>query len=308
MSSKSGIFPMLKETFKDWTADDAFQKSASLAYYAVLSLPALMVIIISVASMVLSEQYVQQQLSQQISSMIGPGAAEQVQTMISNSSQNSNSTLAIIAGAAMLIFSATGVFYQMQKALNDVWEVEPDPDAGIKHVALSRITALGVVLAVAFLLIVSLILSTAISMMSGWIQKMVPLIPSFVFYVVEILVSVGIITVLFALIYKVLPDAKVAWKSVWVGALLAAVLFTIGKFLIGFYFGKADPASAFGAAGSIVLIMLWVYYSSLIIFFGAEFTQIYARKKGHRIQPAKHARRNAEYRLAQIDGRVPAGE
>ena len=307
MSNSSGVFSMLKQTFGEWTSDDAFQKSASLAYYAVLSLPALMVIIINVASLVMSEQYVQQQLSQQISSMIGPQAAEQVQTMISNSRQNSNSTLAIIAGVAMLVFSATGVFYQLQKALNDAWEVEPDPDAGIKQVAKSRITALGIVLALAFLLIVSLVVTTAISMMSGWIQEQLPFIPQFVFYAVQILVSVGIITVLFALMYKVLPDARIEWKSVWVGALVAAVMFTIGKFLIGFYFGKTDPASTFGSAGSIVLIMLWVYYSSLIVFFGAEFTQVYAKRRGHRLQPSKHARRNAEYRLARLEEQVHAG-
>jgi len=302
MSNSQGFFPMMKATVKEWQSDDAFQKSASLAYYAVLSLPALLVIIINIASVVMSEQYVQQQLTGQISSMIGQGAAEQVQTMIANSRQNSSSAIAIISGVAMLIFSATGVFYQLQKALNDAWEVEQDPDAGIKQVAKSRVLALGIVLAIAFLLIVSLLLATAISMLSGWIEQQVPAIPHFVFYIIQVAVSLGIITVLFALMFKVLPDAEVEWKSVWMGALLTAVLFTLGKFLLGFYFGKADPASTFGSAGSIVLIMLWVYYTSLILLFGAEFTQVYARSKGHRITPSDHARYNAEYRLRQYEG------
>jgi membrane protein len=302
MSQSNNAFSYLKTTFQEWQNDDAFQKSASLAYYSVLSLPALLVIIINIASLVMSQQYVENQLSQQISSMIGPQAAQQVQTMITNSQQNSSSTLAIIAGVAMLIFSATGVFYQLQKALNDAWEVEPDPDAGIKQVAKSRIYALGIVLALGFLLIVSLILTTAISMLSGWLEQTVPAIPTFVFYIVQIALSLGIVTVLFALMFKVLPDAEVEWKSVWVGALVAGILFTIGKFLIGYYFGKTDPASTFGSAGSIVLIMLWVYYSSLILLFGAEFTQGYARKKGHRLHPSSHARRNAEYRLRQLEG------
>ena len=308
MSNSTGVLTLLKESYQEWTSDDAFQKSASLAYYAVLSLPALLVIVVNIASLVMSEEFVQQQLNEQISSMIGAGAAEQVQTMISNSKENSNSTLAIIAGVGMLIFSATGVFYQLQKALNDAWEVEADPDSGIKQVAISRINALGVVLALGFLLLVSLILTTGISMLSGWIEQKIPFIPHFVFYILQILVSVGIVTVLFALMYKVLPDAEVEWRSVWIGALVAAVMFTIGKFLIGFYFGKADPASTFGSAGSIVLIMLWVYYSSLIVLFGAEFTQVFAKRNGHRLRPSDHARRNAEYRLARLEERVHAGE
>ncbi|WKN29892.1 YihY/virulence factor BrkB family protein [Porifericola rhodea] len=301
MSNAKELFSYLKESFKEWQSDDAFRQSASLAYYAIFSLPALLIIVINVASVVWSEQYIQQQVTEQLGSMLGADAAEQIQTMISNSKKQGNSILSIIIGVATLIFGATGVFYQLQKSLNDAWEVEQDPDSGIMEVAKSRITALGLVVAIGFLLIVSLVVTTAISAMSGWIQQQLPNFPVFVFYIFQIMLSLGILTVLFAIMFKVLPDAKVEWRSVWVGALLTAILFTIGKFLIGFYIGKTDPTSTFGAAGSIIIIMLWVYYSGLILIFGAEFTQVYARNKGHRLQPSSHARRTAEYRLAQLE-------
>ncbi|MDF9798425.1 membrane protein [Catalinimonas alkaloidigena] len=301
MNTSNGAIAYLKETFKEWQSDDAFRQSASLAYYAIFSLPALLIIVINVASLVWSQQYIEQQLSNQLGSMLGQDAAQQLQTMLSNSKEQGNSVLSIIIGVATLIFGATGVFYQLQKSLNDVWEVEQDPDAGIKQLAISRVTALGLVIAIGFLLIVSLVVSTAISSMSGWIQQQLPNFPVFLFQVIQILLSVGILTLLFAIMFKALPDAKVEWRSVWRGALLTAVLFTIGKFLIGLYISHTDPGSTFGAAGSIIIIMLWVYYSGLILIFGAEFTQVYARRKGHRLQPSSHARRTAEYRLAQLE-------
>ena len=228
---------------------------------------------------------------------MGKDAAEQIQTMLQNSRQESNSTMALIVGIATLIFGATGVFSQLQKSLNDAWEVELDPDAGIKQTVLSRVTALGIILAVAFLLIVSLLLSSLLAAINGWLEQQLPGIPTFIFFVVNNLLTVAILTALFSLMFRVLPDAEVEWRSVVWGALLTAVLFTIGKFLLGFYFGQSDPGATFGAAGSIILIMLWVYYSSLIMLFGAEFTQVYARRHGHQVKPSEHARYNAEYRL-----------
>ncbi|MEK6478267.1 YihY/virulence factor BrkB family protein [Catalinimonas sp. 4WD22] len=304
MSNSNSALSYLKDSFQEWQSDDAFRQSASLAYYAIFSLPALLIIVINVAILVWSEQYIQQQVSNQLGSMLGQDAAQQIQTMISNSKEQGKSVLSIIIGVATLLFGATGVFYQLQKSLNDAWEVEQDPEAGIKQVAKSRITALGLVIAIGFLLIVSLVVSTALSALSGWIQQQLPNFPVFVFYIIQILLSIGILTVLFAIMFKVLPDVKIEWRSVWVGALVTAILFTIGKFLIGFYMGKTDPASTFGAAGSIIIIMLWVYYSGLILLFGAEFTQVYARKNGHRLQPSAHARRNAEYRLAQLEKKI----
>lgn len=303
MSNFKETFSLLKETYKEWQSDDAFRQSASLAYYAIFSLPALLIIVITVASLVWSEEFVQEQLTTQLGSMMGEDAANGIQTMISNTKDQGNSTISIIVGIATLIFGATGVFYQLQQSLNNAWEVEPDPDAGIGQLAKSRVTALGLIIAIGFLLIIFMVVTTAISATSDWIQQQLPNFPVFIFYVIQMLVSIGIITLLFAIMFKVLPDAKVEWRSVWVGALVTAILFTIGKFLIGLYIGKTDPASTFGAAGSIILIMLWVYYSGLILLFGAEFTQVYARRKGHELQPSSHARHNAEYRLARLEKR-----
>ena len=293
------IFSYLKETYQEWSNDDAFEKSSSIAYYSVFSLPGLLIIVVTVATLIWSPEYVERVITDEIGGAMGGDAAEQVQTMLQNSRQESNSTFALIVGIATLVFGATGVFSQLQKSLNDAWEVELDPDAGIKQTVLSRVTALGIILALAFLLIVSLLLSSVLSAINGWLEQLLPGIPTFIFFVVNNLVSIVVLTALFALMFKVLPDADVEWRSVKWGALLTAVLFTIGKFLLGFYFGQSDPGATFGAAGSIILIMLWVYYSSLIMLFGAEFTQVYARHHGHRLKPSEHARYNAEYRLKQ---------
>ena len=306
MAKATSLWNLVKETFKEWQEDDAFQKSASIAYYSVFSLPALLIIIITVASLIWSADYVQQVLTDQIGSMIGSEAAGQTQTMIENSKQNSNSTWALIVGIGTLLFGATGVFSQLQKSLNDAWEVEADPDAGITQLVKSRAIALGIVVALGFLLVVSLAVTAALSAMSTWLQQQFPNFPQFVFYIFQTILSIGIITVVFAMMFKILPDAEVEWRSVWLGALVTAVLFTIGEFLIGFYFGKADPGSTFGAAGSIILIMLWVYYTSLIMLFGAEFTQVYARTHGHRLTPSEHGRYNAEYRLKQLEAKEKA--
>lgn len=297
--SGKNIFSLLKETAKEWSNENPFRQSAVIAYYAIFSLPALLIIIVQVAGLVFGKEAVQGKVEEQIDSMMGQEAASQVQTMISNAGQMESSTMAIIIGVATLLFGATGVFYQMQQSLNKVWEVEPKSDAGIGKMAMDRATSLGVILAIGFLLLISLVLTTAINVLNDWIQSQLPDFMVVLVFVINELLSLGIITLLFALIYKVLPDAKVGWKSVWIGALVTAILFTIGKFGLGVYFGQADPASAYGAAGSVILILLWVNYSALIMLFGAEFTQIYARRHGHQIEPDSHAQRTPGYRLKE---------
>ncbi|MAM85800.1 YihY/virulence factor BrkB family protein [Allohahella sp. A8] len=290
----------LKETFSDWLADDAFQKSAALAYYSIFSIPGLVIIVITLASLVWSPQYVNQVVAEQIANTVGPEAGQQIATMVENSRKETNSLLAMIAGIATLVFGASGVFSQLQKSINAVWGVEVDPSAGFKQMALGRITAFSIVLVIAFLMIVSLMMSAALALLNGWIESQLPGFPTVIFFLLNNLLSIAVLTIFFALMFKVLPDAKVQWRSVWLGALLTSVLFTLGKFLLGFYFGKSDPEAAFGAAGSIILVMLWVYYTSLILLFGAEFTQVFARNNGHGVQPARHARHDAAYRLQAL--------
>lgn len=293
------LFSLLKETYKEWNEDDPFQLSAALSYYAVFSLPGLLLIVISVAGFIFGEEAVQGEISTQISSMIGAEAAKSVESMISNVHQNESSLWATIIGVATLIFGATGVFYHLQQALNKIWEVEVKKEEGIKKLLLDRLTSFGVILVIGFLLLVSLVLTAALSALSDYIRENLPDYLIYVFYVIEFLVSYGIITLLFATIYKVLPDVEIQWKTVWIGALVTAALFVIGKFALGIYFGKSDPGSAYGAAGSLILILLWVSYSCLILFFGAEFTQVYARRYGHHIEPTAHSKRTASYIVNQ---------
>ena len=295
--SKS-FFTILKKTYQEWNANDPFRQSAVIAYYSIFSLPALLLIIIKVVGQVFSEKKVRQEITSQIDSAVSQEAAEQVETMITNASQQGDSTIAIIIGIATLLFGATGVFVQLQRSLNLAWEVEAKPEAGILKIALDRVLSLGFVLGIGFLLIVSLAITAGLQALSTVIQRNLPEYLLYVFHIAEIVVSLGVITLLFAIIYKFLPDAKVEWRSVWVGALVTAILFVSGKEGLGFYFGQTDPGSVFGAAGSLILLLLWVNYSALIFLFGAEFTQVFARRYGHKIEPSDHARWSAERRLA----------
>ncbi len=291
------LFSLLKESYSEWNDDDPFRMSAAMSYYTIFSLPGLLLIVVSVAGFLFGEEAVQGEISAQISNMIGSDAAKSVEGMIANVHQNESSIWATIIGIATLIFGATGVFYQLQQSLNIIWEVQVKKEEGIKKVLMDRITSFGVILVIGFLLLISLVLTAALSALSDFIRENLPSYLIYVFYIVEFLVSYGIITLLFATIYKVLPDVNMKWRTVWVGAAVTAALFVIGKFALGIYFGKSDPASAYGAAGSLILILLWVSYSCLILFFGAEFTQVYARRYGHSIEPNSHARRTASYIL-----------
>jgi membrane protein len=288
------LFSLLKITYSEWNDDDPWRMSATMSYYAIFSMPGLLMIVITVAGWAFGEQAVEGELSEQINDMIGPDAAENVEEMISNVHESESSTWGAIIGIATLVFGATGFFYQLQKSLNMVWDVEVKEE-GVKKVLLDRVMSFGIILIIGFLLLISLVLTTALSALGDFIREHLPSFLYYVFYVVEFLVSYGLITLLFGMIYKILPDVDIEWRTVWVGAAVTAALFVIGKFAMGIYFGNTDPGSAYGAAGSLILILLWVSYSCLILFFGAEFTQVYARRYGYRIKPSAHARRTASY-------------
>jgi membrane protein len=261
--------------------DDVPTLSAAIAYYTVFSLPPLLVVVVAVAGAIFGAQAVEQAIVGQVESAIGPGAADEVGTMIEQRQGSLAGGLgAQLAGIAALLFGATGAFAQLQKALNRAWEVEETSGGGVVGVVLKRMLSFGMILAIAFLLLVSLAVSAAISAVGSAAAEAVGGMPPVLMQALNLAVSVGVITLLFALMFKVLPDAEVAWRDVWVGALVTALLFTVGKTLIGLYLGTANPGSAFGAAGSLALILVWVYYSSLIVLVGAEFTQVWARRFG----------------------------
>lgn len=280
---------LLKQTYKEWNADDPWRLSAIVAYYAVLSLPGLVIVIINTVGAIWGVEIVQGRLTNEISAAIGPSAAESIKEIVASTQGGEKSLISTIIGVASLVFGATGVFYHLQLSLNKVWDLKQDENAGIKKLVVDRLMGLGFVMVVGFLLLVSFVLSTVLALLNGYLERIFSGLSVYIAMASSEIVSLGVITVLFALLFRFLPDAKIQWRSVWVGGFLTALLFTIGKYLLGLYFGSADPGSTYGAAGSMVLILLWVSYSCLILFFGAEFTWVYANAYGHRIEPNEKA-------------------
>tara|TARA_R110002049_G_scaffold223308_4_gene394937 strand:- start:247 stop:1221 length:975 start_codon:yes stop_codon:yes gene_type:complete len=276
---------LIIDTFKAWNADNPFRLSAVIAYYAVLSLPGLLVIIINLVGSVWGVEIVQGQLTDEISNALGRDAADSIQSMILDTQNENKSTIATVLGIGTLIFGATGVFYHLQLSLNKIWQITPNNKMSYLKMVLDRARSFAFILVIGFLLLISFLVTTAISTLNNYIRSILPDFIVYIAFVLDFLVSVGIITILFALIFKYLPDAKIKWKTVWIGALITSILFVFGKFLLGLYFGKANPGSTYGAAGAIVLVLLWVSYSCLILFFGAKFTWIYSERYGLGIKP-----------------------
>jgi membrane protein len=255
---------------------DPFRQSAIIAYYAVFSLPALLVIIITIAGFAFGADAANGKLLEQVKDTMGPETADQIKEMLVKATETKTSVWAIILGTITVLLGAIGVFVEFQKTLNLIWEVEATVRKGVWGFLRSRIFSFGLILAIAFLLIVSLVVSAGLAAAGGLIHAESSKILLTLLQIVNFIISLGVISFLFALMFKYLPDAKVTWRHVWLGALITAILFTIGKTALAFYFGKADPGSGYGAAGSIILILLWVSYSSMILFLGAEFTHSYA--------------------------------
>jgi membrane protein len=281
---------LFKITFNEWYDKDPFRQSAIIAYYAIFSIPGLLVLIIAVAGYFFGQDAVNQNLIAQISETIGSETALQIQEVLSKSTTEKSTTWGSIVGISILLVGATGVFVELQKTLNLIWNVKVKPQNGIWLIIKARLFSFGLILAIAFLLIISLVISTALASMSNYIQfESSPLIMT-IYGMLNFIISLLVISALFAMIFKILPDAKIEWKHVWLGSLVTGLLFTIGKTGLAYYFGKAEPASIYGAAGSIILILLWVSYSSMILFFGAEFTAAYARMYSGIIPPTKIAK------------------
>ena len=283
------FWALLKETYKNWNERDPFNKSIIIAWYTIFSLPGLLVVIINAAGFFYDSEQVTKKIIEQIQGMIGGDTAKDIEAMIATAGNNKGTVLSSILGIASMIFGATGVFYQLQKILNEMWGVRPKPKQAILKMIKDRVFSFGLILVIGFLLLVSLVLSAGMSALSTWVSTHISESLVFLFGIFDIVISIAVITVLFGSLYKFLPDAKVRWKDVWVGSFLTAILFVIAKFALGVYFGKSDPGSTYGAAGTIILIMIWVSYTGLILLFGAEFTQVYADKYGTKVMPTKGA-------------------
>lgn len=283
------FWSLLRETFNQWNEREPFNNSIIIAYYTIFSLPGLLVIVINVAGYFYDKKEVTKEITGQVGAMIGGDTATDVQAIIDKATESKGTIISSILGVATMLFGATGVFYQLQQILNKMWEVKPKPKQKILKLIRDRVFSFGLILAVGFLLLVSLVISAGLSALSNWASGYISDNFTVIFKVADFIVSLGVVTLLFASIYKFLPDAKISWRDVWIGALMTSVLFVITKFALGLYFGKSDPGSTYGAAGSIVLIMLWVSYAGIILLFGAEFTQVFANRYGKKVQPTDTA-------------------
>ena len=282
------IVELLKETWKEWQEDKASRLAAALAYYTAFSIAPLFVIAIAIAALVFGEEAAQGQIFGQLKDLVGKDAAKGIESLIVSSSKPTEGTIATLISIALLFFGASNVFTQLQDALNTIWEVAPKPGRGIKGILKDRILSFGMVLGIGFLLLVSLILSAVLAGLGNYLGGKMPGL-QFLWSSLNFFLSFGVITVLFALMFKFLPNVKITWGDVGIGAVITALLFTIGKSLIGLYLGNSSVGSTYGAAGSFVVLLLWVNYSAQILLFGAEFTQVYANKYGSQIVPTKNA-------------------
>lgn len=293
-SEARGIVQILKQSFKAFLDDECTSMAAALSYYTVFSLPPLLLLIIMIAGAVMDPQDVREALHGQLGSLLGQSGGDEIRTIMEKAQEtktpDTGRPVAAVLGIATLVLGATGVFGQLQTALNKAWEVKPDPEqGGVKSFLVKRIFSFGMVLAIAFLLLVSLALTAAIAAVGGMFGRMVPGLGEVLLHVLNFVVSFGVITLLFAAMFKIVPDAEVAWKDVWVGAVVTGVLFMIGKSAIGFYLGRSNPGEVYGAAGSLAILLVWIYYASMIVFFGAEFTQTWAENRGEGVMPEKGA-------------------
>jgi membrane protein len=275
------IRDLVVETVQEWNKDRAARLAAALAYYTAFSLTPFLVVVIAMVGLAFGEDAVRGRVMEQIQGLVGVDAAKMIQDMIQASYQPSTGIPATILGLATLLLGALGVFLQLQDALNTIWDVVPKQTNGILQFIQQRFRSFALILGVGFLLLVSLLVSAALAAVSTYMSALLPTWDTFV-QILNFVLSYGIITLLFAIMFKYLPDTRIEWRDVWVGALVTALLFNVGKALIGLYLGHSAIASTYGAAGSLVILLLWVYYSAQILLLGAEFTQVYAKHRGSR--------------------------
>src|SRR5205814_2149282 len=286
----SNSFGLFKQTFSEWLEDKAPQLGAALAYYTVFSLAPLVLVLLAIVGLIFRNDPggAWNKITEQMSYFLDKNAVELVQNIAQKAAQPNKSLLATIIGILLPLFGASGVFGQLQDALNTIWGVKAKPGGGIRGFLRSRFLSFAMVGGVCFLLLVSLTLESVLKGFSHYIQGVVPggiVIAMAVYWIFDL----AIVIFLFALIFKLLPDAKIQWRDVWIGAGMTAIFFAVGKWALGLYLGSGSAASAYGAASSLITLLLWVYYSSQILLFGAEFTQVYACHAGRAIAPDEHA-------------------
>src|SRR6184192_2330610 len=286
----SNAFGLLKQTFSEWLEDKAPQLGAALAYYTVFSLAPLVLVLLAIVGLIFRNDPADawNKISEQMSYFLDKSAVEMVQNIAQKAAQPNKSVLATVIGVLLALFGASGVFGQLQDALNTVWGVKAKPGGGIWGFLRSRFLSFAMVGGICFLLLVSLTLESVLKGFSHWVQSVMPggiVVALAVYWIFDL----AVVILLFAIIFKYLPDAEIQWRDVWIGAAITAILFAIGKWALGLYLGSGSAASAYGAASSLITLLLWVYYSAQILLFGAEFTQVYACEAGRGVAPDEHA-------------------
>jgi membrane protein len=281
------IWMLLKNTAREWQEDKVSLWAAAIAFYTIFSLAPLLIIAIAITGAVFGQEAAQNQIVEQIQGLIGFQGAQAVQAMIQNAQQpGSGGILATVFGIATLLLGASGVFGQLQEALNTIWDIQPRPGINLKNFLQKRLLSFAIVLVIGFLLLVSLIVSAILAAIANYFGH---LFPQWIQLgrILNLIFSLGGATLLFALLYKVLPDINIAWSNIWIGSATAALLFTIGKFLIGLYLGNSSIGSSYGAASSLVIVLIWVFFSAQVLLLGAEFTQVYARRREPTMERSK---------------------
>ena len=280
------MFGIVKKSARDFIADDCMSAAAALSYYTVFSLPALLVLILILLGTVMDPADVQGGMARQIEALMGAGAATEVRNLLQQAERPGGGLLPTILGVGALLFGATGAVMQLQQTLNRTWGVKAE-GGGLRGFLMKRVFSLAMILGLAFFLLVSLVASAALSAFGSSLERFG--LPAPLLLALNFAVSLLVIGLVFAAMFKVLPDAQIAWRDVWVGAGVTALLFMVGKFLIGFYLGKSNPGEAYGAAGSLAVLLVWIYYSSIIVLFGAEFTETWAERRGAGVEPEEGA-------------------
>jgi membrane protein len=287
MNPKS-LFNLLKGTFKAWSEDKAARLGAALAYYTIFSIGPLLLVIVAIAGLVFGQQAAEGRIVGAIGSVVGEQGAQFLQSVIQNAAKPTTGIISTVIGVLILLLGASAIFGQLKDALNTIWGIMLKPSRGILAMLTERVLTFGMVLAIGFLLIVSLGVSAVLSVLGSTLGDNLPG-GALLWQIVNFLITLGVMTLLFATIYKVLPDAKIAWKDVWLGAAVTSVLFILGQIALSFYLGFANVGSAYGAAGALVVLLVWIYYSAQIFLFGAEFAQVYANASGSPIVPEDYA-------------------
>jgi len=288
-SSFKGIWTVLKNSFSGFSNDNVTKLSASLAYYTMFSMGPLLVMIIALCGIFLGRDAIEGKVYNQLQTFLGHDTALQLQQIIKNAFISGKGNIAVIIGGVSLILGATSVFGEMQDSINRIWGLKPKPKRGWLKYLQNRFLSFSIIISLGFLLLVSLAIATLIEGFSNKLKTTFPDVTVVVFYIINLVITLVITSVIFGVIFKVLPDAKIKWKDVIAGSITTAILFMIGKFGISFYIGRSNVGSTYGAAGSLVILLLWIYYSSIILYFGAEFTKAYAMEYGTAIMPSDYA-------------------